>query len=269
MPTPTLELRSIHSFWRWQVAGWLIYGLAMFIAAAQELPLRQALVNKSVNVALGFGLSLGLRACYLELRRRALPLSRLLPILLAGCFAGGALWSVLANGFFWWYLRGDFTDLQPRYLFAWTLVHAIVFVAWCAIYLGARVVDDLQRVAAVAQAARASHEAAEPLVIRAEGELIRLPQDQIHCIEAARNYSCIVSDSGTHVVRLPLSTLGAKLDARAFIRVHRSAIVSVRRLQSLRGLPTQDAILTLTGGREIRVSRGFRAQVEQALATRH
>jgi two-component system LytT family response regulator len=268
MPTPELELRSHHSFWRWQVAGWLAYGFAMFIAAAQELPLGQALVNKSVNVSLGFGLSLGLRAGYLELRRRELTLARILPVMLAGCLVAGALWSALANGFFWWYLRGDVAGLEPRHLFAWTLVHAIVLVAWCAIYLGARVVDELQRAAAVAQAAKSSANAAEPLIVRADGELIRLPQEQIHCIEAARNYSCIVSDVGTHVVRLPLSTLGAKLDAASFIRVHRSAIVSVSRLQSLRGLPTQDAIVTLTGGREIRVSRGFRAQVEQALATR-
>ena len=174
-----------------------------------------------------------------------------------------------ANSFFWLYMFGDLDGMQPRHQFAWTLVHAIVLVAWCAIYLGARQVDEMQRVAAVSQASRAGDEAPQPLVVRADGELLQLRQEQIHCIEAARNYSCIVSDEGTHVVRLPLSTLAARLDSRAFIRVHRSAIVAINRLKSLRGLPTQDAIATLTGGREVRVSRSFRGQVEQALATRH
>jgi hypothetical protein len=269
MPTPALEIRSAYSFWRWQTSGWLVYGLAMFTAAAQELAVVDALVNKTANVTIGFLLSVALREIYLRLRSREIPMSRILLVMLGACGAAGALWSMAANSFFWLYMFGDLHGMQPRHLHAWTVVHAIVLVAWCAIYLAARQVDEMQRVAAVSQASRAGDEALRPLVVRADGELLQLRQEQIHCIEAARNYSCIVSDEGTHVVRLPLSTLAARLDSRAFIRVHRSAIVAINRLKSLRGLPTQDAIATLTGGREVRVSRSFRGQVEQALATRH
>lgn len=265
---PDLHLGDRHSFWRWQVAGWLFYGLAMFLAAVQELSFSQALVNKSVNVSIGLALSLGLRALHLELRQRGTPLPRILAALLLACFLAGAAWSLVANSFFWFYMRGGWQSMPASYLFAWTLVHAIVLVAWCAIYLAAVQFDELQRVRAQARAA-ALENCGSPLVVKAEGELLRLPQEQIHCIEAARNYSCIVSDAGTHVVRLPLTALAAKLDARSFIRVHRSAIVSVRKLKSLRTLPSQDAIATLQGGREIRVSRGFRAGVEQAMASRH
>jgi hypothetical protein len=265
---PDLPLDDRHSFWRWQVAGWLVYGIAMFIAAVQELSFSQALVNKSVNVSIGLALSLGLRALFLGLRERGTPLPRILGALLLACLLAGAAWSLLANAFFWFYMRGNWQGMQANYLFAWTVVHAIIFVAWCAIYLAAVQFDELQRVRAQARAASLGA-SGSPLVVKAEGELLRLPQEQIHCIEAARNYSCIVSDAGTHVVRLPLTALAAKLDARCFIRVHRSAIVSVRKLQSLRALPSQDAIATLQGGREIRVSRGFRAGVEQALASRH
>jgi hypothetical protein len=268
MSVPTLEIRNEHAFWRWQVLGWLAYGIAMFLAAAQELPLKDALANKTGNVLIGFSLSLGLREIHLRLRARGLPMARIVLVMLAGCLIGGAVWSVLANSLFWVYMLRDLSGMAPRHLFAWTLVHAIVFVAWCAVYLGATQADELQRAAAVSQAHRAVDDAASPLVVRAEGELLRLPQDQIHCIEAARNYSCIVSDAGTHVVRMPLSKLAARLDPKSFIRVHRSAIVSIDRLRSLRGLPTQEAVATLAGGREIRVSRGFRAQVEQALASR-
>jgi hypothetical protein len=261
-----LEVDDSASFWRWQFLGWLAYGAAMFIAAAQVLALDQALINKSVNVGIGFALSLALRAIYHALSRRGLAPSYILPSMLAGCLLAGASWSALANGFFWYYSTGGFAGMRMAHLFAWSLVHAIVFVAWCAIYLGARRIDELQKAAAVAQARAGNAAGAPPLVVRAEGELLRLPQEQIHCIEAARNYSCIVSDSGTHVVRQPLSTLGARLDPQAFIRVHRSAIVAVARLKSLRMLPTQDAMATLQDGREIRVSRAFRPQVEQALA---
>lgn len=262
-----LEVESVSRFWRWQVAGWLAYGVAMFVAAAQVLTLDQALINKSVNVGIGFTLSLGLRAIYLELRRRGSSFAASLPWMLGACLVAGAIWSAAANGFFWYYRLGGFDGMRPEHLFAWTLVHAIVYVTWCAIYLGARQVGELRQAAKLAQDAR--NVGAPPLVVRAEGELLRLPQEQIHCIEAARNYSCIVSDSGTHVVRQPLSTLASRLDSKAFIRVHRSAIVSVTKLKSLRALPGQEAIATLHDGREIRVSRSFRAQVEQALTTRH
>jgi hypothetical protein len=267
MTTPLLESNE-HAFWRWQVLGWLAYGAAMFIAAVQELSFGDALVNKTMNVFIGFSLSLALREVHLRLRARQVPFVRIVPVMLGGCLLAGAVWSVLANSFFWLYVLGNLDGIQPRHFFAWTLVHALVFVAWSAIYLGARRIDELQRAAAVAQARRIADDSAQPLLVRVDGELLRLPQEQIHCIEAARNYSCIVSDAGTHVVRQPLSVLAASLNSRAFIRVHRSAIVAVNRLRALRTLPTQDAIATLAGGREIRVSRGFRVQVEQALGVR-
>jgi hypothetical protein len=269
MATPALEIRSEHAFWRWQVLGWLGYGIAMFAAAVQELSVTDALVNKTGNVVIGFSLSVALREIYLRLRVQGMPLARILLAMLAGCLIGGALWSVLANSVFWLYKFGDLTEIEARYVFGWTVVHAIVFVAWSAIYLGAGQVDELQRAAAVSQASRPTTNAAVPLVVRAEGALLQLAQDEIHCIEAARNYSCIVSDAGTHVVRMPLSKLAARLDSRSFIRVHRSAVVAVNRLRSLRSLPTHDAVATLIDGREIRVSRGFRSQVENALATRN
>jgi DNA-binding LytR/AlgR family response regulator len=266
MSTPALEIRSEHPFWRWQALGWLAYGVAMFAAAVQELSFVDALLNKTGNAVIGFSLSLVLREIYLRLRARDVPIALILMAMLASCLIAGAVWSTLANSLFWFYMLGDLTGIAPRHFFAWTLVHAIVLVAWSAIYLGAGRVDELQRAAVMSQAAA---ETAPPLVVRAEGELLQLPQDEIHCIEAARNYSCIVSDAGTHVVRMPLSQLAARLDSQSFIRVHRSAIVAIDRLRSLRSLPTHDAVATLAGGREIRVSRGFRSQVENALVTRN
>lgn len=41
------------------MAGWLAYGLAMLIAAAQVPTVDQALVYKTVNVGIGFTLMLG------------------------------------------------------------------------------------------------------------------------------------------------------------------------------------------------------------------
>ena len=99
MPVPALEIRSEHAFWRWQILGWLGYGIAMFAAAVQELSFGDALVNKTGNVVIGFSLSLALREIYLRLRARDVPISRILLALLAGCLiaavAGMKLGSLL------------------------------------------------------------------------------------------------------------------------------------------------------------------------------
>jgi hypothetical protein len=260
-PSQALSLEAeLSPFWRWQIFGWLAYGTAMFIAAAQELPLEQALINKSANTAIGVGLSLTLRAIYRRFRS--------IPLTLAGCVAGGALWSVMANSLFWVYLGIDLAGIAPAQFFNWTLLHCLALLAWCALYIGVQRYDEAQQAHALALAARATP-GSSPLVVRADGELKRLPQAEIHCIEAARNYSCIVCSDGTHVVRQPLSALEARLDAGRFVRAHRSTLVAADRIRSLRVLPTQDAVATLQNGYEIRVSRACREQVERAMrATR-
>lgn len=248
------------AFWRWQIAGWFIYGVAMYLAASQQLPPLDALVNKSVNTALGFALSLGLRSIYLRLRARALPPTALLPILAACCWAAGGSWSVLANSAYWWYRDLDFAAMPITSFFTWTLMHAFVLLAWCAIYVSSQLYDDLRKLRA-----RPETRQSAPLVVRTDGGTVRIAQSEIVCIEAARNYSCIVCDAQVHVVRSTLNTLGSRLDTDRFLRVHRSTIVAVNRLVQLRALPGNDAVATLAGGREVRVSRRFRADVENAL----
>jgi hypothetical protein len=280
-PTPPAD-SAVRAFWRWQIAGWCLYGISMYVAAAPELPAFDAFVNKSVNTAIGFGLSLGLRSIYLRLRARGLQLAPLLAILAGCCLVTGVAWSVLANSAYWWYRGVDFVSMPLASYFGWTLMHAYVLLAWCAIYVSAQLHDDLQRLRALelarhaqalidsrgveAAAAEAPDAvAAAPLVVRSDGGIVRVPQSEIVCIEAARNYSCIVCESRVHVVRSPLATLEGRLEAARFLRVHRSTIVAVDRLRSIRALPGNDAIATLAGGREVRVSRRFRADVESAL----
>lgn len=280
-PAPDPRERT---FWLWQTAGWSLYGVSMYIAAAQELPWFDALVNKSVNTVIGFGLSLGLRSLYLRLKARGLQLAPLLLVLALGSFVAGAAWSVLANSAFWAYLDLEFASIRPISFFGWALMHTYVLLAWCALYVSSQLQDDLQRLRALELAREAQRtidqhagsktpaiapapdtSASVPLLVRSDGGTVRVAQSEIVCIEAARNYSCIVCDARVHVVRTTLATLESRLDPARFLRIHRSTIVAVNRIEQLRSLPGNDAIARLSGGREVRVSRRFRADVEQAL----
>lgn len=267
-PVPTPAKSREEQFWRWQFLGWLIYGVAMFIAAVQELPPTEALVNKSVNTLIGFGLSCSLRALYLRALGSGHKESAVLAMLVACCVAGGLLWSALANFAFWSYMGFDLSAVKPANLFAWSLTHMFALLAWVAMFVGAQYAQRLRDV--VTTGLPTTRERSEPdaLVFRSDGELTRLQQSQIVSIEAARNYSCIVSDLGTHVVRMPLATVERKLSPDRFLRVHRSAIIAIDRVKSLRVLPAQDAIATLLDGREIKVSRAYKPLVESALSRR-
>jgi len=107
----------------------------------------------------------------------------------------------------------------------------------------------------------------ERLVIStATGELV-IPVAEIDWIGADDYYSCVHLGATSHLLRESLSSLEARLDARRFVRVHRSAIVQLDRVRQLRAnLRGGEAILR--NGSKVPVSRRKRALLESLLRYR-
>jgi two-component system LytT family response regulator len=61
-----------------------------------------------------------------------------------------------------------------------------------------------------------------------------------------------------------LENLAGQLDSNKFVRIHRRMIVAVHRIVEMRPLANGDAVLTLLDGRELRVSRRYRAAVRNS-----
>jgi DNA-binding LytR/AlgR family response regulator len=61
-----------------------------------------------------------------------------------------------------------------------------------------------------------------------------VPRDSIGWVEAEGDYARLHSASGSHLVRIPLSTLETRWRDRGFQRVHRSYLVSLRLVTGLR-----------------------------------
>jgi DNA-binding LytR/AlgR family response regulator len=76
--------------------------------------------------------------------------------------------------------------------------------------------------------------------------------DDILYIEGMQNYVTIHSTKGKYITMLSLKSLEEKLDGAAFIRVHKSFIAAVNKIDSI-----EPAELTI-GGNHIPVSRGYR-----------
>lgn len=103
------------------------------------------------------------------------------------------------------------------------------------------------------------------LPIRQGRETVRVPTASIDWIDAAGDYMCIHAGGQTHILRGTMKDLEQHLDPRLFQRVHRSTIVNLNRVQSLRAHMNGEYFLKLEGGHELKLSRTYRDKVEYFL----
>ncbi len=85
----------------------------------------------------------------------------------------------------------------------------------------------------------------------------------IDWIEAAGDYLCIHAVGKTHVLRGTMKRMEQILDRQFFARVHRSTIVNIARVQSMRTHSNGEYFLQLDGDKEFKVSRTYRDCVER------
>ncbi|QGV77413.1 LytR/AlgR family response regulator transcription factor [Streptomyces ficellus] len=90
--------------------------------------------------------------------------------------------------------------------------------------------------------------------------------DDIVYVEAQGDYARLHTDEGSHLVRVPLSTLEERWASRGFVRIHRSHLVALRRIDELR----LDAGTTTVrvGSAELAVSRRHARQLRDLLMRR-
>jgi two-component system, LytTR family, response regulator len=105
----------------------------------------------------------------------------------------------------------------------------------------------------------------EVLPIRQGRETLRVASSAIEWIDAAGDYMCIHAGGKTHILRGTMKELEDMLDPRLFQRVHRSTIVNLRRVKSLRAHMNGEYFLLLEGGHELKLSRTYRDKVEYFL----
>jgi two-component system LytT family response regulator len=106
---------------------------------------------------------------------------------------------------------------------------------------------------------------ARMLPIRSGRETVRLDVTTIDWIDAAGDYMCLHADGQTHVLRATMKELEEMLDPAVFQRVHRSTIVNLARVKSLRPHLNGECFLKLQSGQEVKLSRSFRDKVEMLL----
>jgi two-component system LytT family response regulator len=101
--------------------------------------------------------------------------------------------------------------------------------------------------------------------VESRGKVQYSPVDQIDYIAASGPYAEIVVGTRRHLVRETMQSLEEALDPGRFMRVHRSAIVPLDRVETLFRGAGGDYELQLKNGARVRVSRAKREEVEQRL----
>jgi two-component system LytT family response regulator len=108
--------------------------------------------------------------------------------------------------------------------------------------------------------------AVDRIVVRGSDRVRLLPVEQISWIEADGMYVKLhTRDGATHLHRALLGSLDDALDARRFVRIHRSAIVNIDVVVELRQDAHGEYIAVLRDQTEIRVGRRFRARLQARL----
>ncbi|HEX9950171.1 MAG TPA: LytTR family DNA-binding domain-containing protein [Rubricoccaceae bacterium] len=101
--------------------------------------------------------------------------------------------------------------------------------------------------------------------VRSGGRVVLVPAVSVDWIESDGPYALLHVGSRTHAVRVSMRELEDRLDARRFIRVHRSAIVHLDRVRELRDMGRGEYQVVLHDGTELRLSRSRRAHLERRL----
>jgi two-component system, LytTR family, response regulator len=109
--------------------------------------------------------------------------------------------------------------------------------------------------------------APQRIIVKADGEIVCLKPNEIDWAESAGNYVCLHVGPNTHILRETITSLESRLGARQFLRVHRSTLVNVDRIKTLRPSLYGDYSILLRDGTKLTLSRGFREIVLRRLGT--
>jgi two-component system LytT family response regulator len=104
------------------------------------------------------------------------------------------------------------------------------------------------------------------VMIKASGRVVLLKVDEIDFIEADGNYAKLHVGRKAHLLREKMNDLEGQLDPNRFVRIHRSVIVNLDRIKEMHPHFNGDYIVVLEDGRQLRLSRTRREQLEARLS---
>lgn len=96
------------------------------------------------------------------------------------------------------------------------------------------------------------------LVVRIGGRILFVNAGDVDWIDADGNYARLHVGPRSYLLRETMSHLEAQLDPEQFIRIHRSTIVNLDRIQEIQPLFKGNYVVILRDGTKLNTTRGYR-----------
>jgi two-component system, LytTR family, response regulator len=105
----------------------------------------------------------------------------------------------------------------------------------------------------------------ERLVVKSGGKVTLLQVGDIEWIDADGDYARIHVGKAWHLLRETMKRLERQLDPALFVRIHRSTIVNLEKVKELQPFYRGEYVVVLHTGATLKLSRGYRANLEARL----
>lgn len=103
------------------------------------------------------------------------------------------------------------------------------------------------------------------LVVKSGGKVALLPVAEIEWIDAEGDYVRIHVGKTWHLLRETMKNLEDQLDSARFVRIHRSTIVNLEKVKELQPFFRGEYVVVLHNGTTLKLSRGYRDNLEARL----
>lgn len=100
------------------------------------------------------------------------------------------------------------------------------------------------------------------LAVRSAGKTSFLDVEDVDWIQAAENYVELHAGRTSHLLHVTLNALESSLDPEVFLRIHRSIIVNVGRIQHLQPGAHGEYVITLRDGSLLQSGRTYAEQLK-------
>jgi two-component system LytT family response regulator len=127
----------------------------------------------------------------------------------------------------------------------------------------AQTAEVSEQLRALLEESRPGRKYLERIVIRSASRVFFLRVEEIDWIEAAANYLRLHVGKEAHLLRETMNGLEARLDPEKFLRIHRSTIVNIERIQELQPWFHGDYVVLLRDGNKLTLSRSYRQKLQE------
>jgi two-component system LytT family response regulator len=102
----------------------------------------------------------------------------------------------------------------------------------------------------------------ERILVTRRGHGVFVTLADVDYVESAGNYIKLHVGTDSHRLRVRLTDMEQRLDPMRFARIHRTVIVNITRIAEIQPWFSGDAIVMLTNGTKLRLSRHYRSAIE-------